>query len=151
MSAAIVGWAFRAGNGPMDMDPGTRSGFVRPAQWASSWGMDEETAVPLPSEALERLMAVLVWGWMNGDRPDASLEDVARRAIAAVTGYIDEHCPEWYGRQWLRREELAALSQSMHASLDDGTTPPPEDVASVTWLDGMSAQAKLLRALSAEG
>jgi hypothetical protein len=108
--------------------------------------MNEETAIP--SEALERLMSVLAWGWMNADTPEASLEQVADRAWRAVLAYIDEHCPEWYGRQWMREEEMAALSQSLHATLEPGDPAPPAAMNSVTWLDGMSARDKLVRALA---
>jgi hypothetical protein len=109
--------------------------------------MNEETAIP--SEALERLMSVLVWGWMNSDTPEASLEHIADRALRAVIGYIDEHCPEWYGRQWLRQEEMAAISQSLHTTLQAGDATPVPAMDSVTWLDGMSARDKLVRALAA--
>jgi hypothetical protein len=112
--------------------------------------MEEQAAVP--AEALERAMSVLVWGWMNSERPEASLEAVARNALGAILGYIDEHCPEWYGRRWLRREEMAALTQALGRELDDSLSPPAArpDMESVTVLDGMSAQDKLTRAL-AEG
>jgi hypothetical protein len=109
--------------------------------------MEEQAAVP--AEALEQAMSVLMWGWMNSDRPEASLESVARNALGAILGYIDEHCPEWYGRRWLRREEMAALTHALGRELDDDVAPRPE-MESVTVLDGMSAQDKLNRAL-AEG
>jgi hypothetical protein len=56
----------------------------------------------VPREALERLMGVLIWGWMNSDHPDFSVEGVAEGGLSAALAYIDEHCPEWYRQQWLR-------------------------------------------------
>jgi hypothetical protein len=56
----------------------------------------------IPREALERLMSVLIWGWMNSDHPDFSLEGVAEESVRAALSYIDENCPEWYRQQWLR-------------------------------------------------
>ena len=67
----------------------------------------------IPEEALERLIGVLLWNQMNPEAEGASLEDVARKALGAVLGYIDEYCPEWYGRQWLRPEEMAALLRAL--------------------------------------
>jgi hypothetical protein len=56
----------------------------------------------MPREALERLMGVLIWGWMNSDNPDFSVEGVAEEGLRAALAYIDENCPEWYRQQWLR-------------------------------------------------
>ena len=99
----------------------------------------------IPEEALERLIGVLLWNQMNPEAEGTSFEDVARKALGAVLGYIDEYCPEWYGRQWLRPEEMAALTSALHGAL--AVEEPPPAMESVTWLDGMSARGKLLRAL----